>query len=351
MFDNVVFPLIVETVTSSPEYSTTIIPSGSGNEQRNSNWADARLTYNASLGVRSKKDIVTLTKFFRARKGRARGFLVRDLVDCTVTNEILAVGDGSAPTTFQLQKSYSDLVQLPQYGLVGNVDVRPITKPVLGAMQVYAGASGTTLLVEGGYGATATATISGGAVTAITVTNGGGNYTSAPTITITGGGGTGATVTATVSGGVVTGFTGLSGGSGYTSVPTVKFATVNGDYSVDYRTGILTLKVGLPNTHILKWTGEFYVPCRFVEDKLPADQIFFDYFLVDSNGNEIQRYNAAAAGNLPDVLMIELRDFTGITTAFNTISGGGGGGGTGGTIDGGFSDTTYTSPPIDGGTG
>lgn len=43
----------------------------------------------------------------------------------------------------------------------------------------------------------------------------------APTVTLTGGGGTGATATANVSGGAVTGFTVTNSGSGYTSVPTV----------------------------------------------------------------------------------------------------------------------------------
>lgn len=72
-----------------------------------------------------------------------------------------------------------------------------------------------------GTGGTATATTASNAVTAITVTAGGSGYTSAPTITITGGGGTGATASATVSGGVITAITVTAGGSGYTSTPTI----------------------------------------------------------------------------------------------------------------------------------
>ena len=56
------------------------------------------------------------------------------------------------------------------------------------------GPNGTQALVitgGGGTGATATAVVAAGAVTAINVTNGGSGYTSNPTITITGGGGTG----------------------------------------------------------------------------------------------------------------------------------------------------------------
>ncbi len=83
----------------------------------------------------------------------------------------------------------------------------------------------TVLLIGGdGIGATATATVSGNAVTALTLTNGGSGYTVAPAVVLSGGGGSGATATATISGGVVTGFTVTNGGSGYTSAPTVVLA-------------------------------------------------------------------------------------------------------------------------------
>ncbi|CAI8909841.1 hypothetical protein [Chryseobacterium sp. IT-36CA2] len=83
-----------------------------------------------------------------------------------------------------------------------------------------------------GTPALATATISGGAVTGITITNGGSGYTSAPTINFYGGGpvvsgGSKAIATATISGGVVTGITINNGGSGYTSAPTVTISAGN----------------------------------------------------------------------------------------------------------------------------
>jgi len=52
----------------------------------------------------------------------------------------------------------------------------------------------------GGSGVAATATISSGIVTGIMITNQGSGFTSAPTVTLTGGGGTGATATATNTG-------------------------------------------------------------------------------------------------------------------------------------------------------
>ncbi|MBO0369290.1 phage tail protein [Pseudomonas putida] len=60
-----------------------------------------------------------------------------------------------------------------------------------------------------------------GELAAISLGAGGTGYTTAPTVAITGGGGTGATATAIVSGGAVTGFSITNAGSGYTSAPTI----------------------------------------------------------------------------------------------------------------------------------
>ncbi|HEY3308729.1 MAG TPA: DUF2341 domain-containing protein [Desulfuromonadaceae bacterium] len=60
-------------------------------------------------------------------------------------------------------------------------------------------------------------------INVLTITNGGTGYTTAPTVSFTGGGGTGAAATATVTGGIVTALTITNVGSGYTSTPTVGF--------------------------------------------------------------------------------------------------------------------------------
>lgn len=72
-----------------------------------------------------------------------------------------------------------------------------------------------------GTGATATCTLDGTAVDAVTVSAGGTGYTTAPKVWFTGGGGSGATATATVVNGVVTAIAVDAGGTGYTSAPTV----------------------------------------------------------------------------------------------------------------------------------
>lgn len=60
-----------------------------------------------------------------------------------------------------------------------------------------------------------------GIVTGFSGLTGGSGYTSAPSVTLTGGGGTGATAVATVAGGAVTGISLVTVGSGYTTAPTV----------------------------------------------------------------------------------------------------------------------------------
>ncbi len=69
--------------------------------------------------------------------------------------------------------------------------------------------------------ATAVATVSGGSLVGITVTDGGAGYATPPTITLLGGGGTDASVVALVSGGAVTQILILTPGSGFTTAPTV----------------------------------------------------------------------------------------------------------------------------------
>lgn len=78
---------------------------------------------------------------------------------------------------------------------------------------------GTTTPIKT-YEATVSST-SNKPVKGVTVVSPGTGYTSAPTVTISGGGGSGATATATVSNGKITGFNLTSPGSGYNSAPTV----------------------------------------------------------------------------------------------------------------------------------
>jgi len=77
--------------------------------------------------------------------------------------------------------------------------------------------------------ATAHSHLTGDAVTSVDIDDGGSGYTTAPTVTFSGGGGTGAVATATITGDAVTAINVTSGGSGYTSAPTVTISGGMGD--------------------------------------------------------------------------------------------------------------------------
>jgi len=111
---------------------------------------------------------------------------------------------------------------------------------------------GNTIGAETGTGsitintpvASATATVSSGAVTAINLVGGGSGYTVAPAVTFsTAGSTTPATATANLTAGVVTSITLNSGGAGYTSVPIVSFDAAS--YSTSH--GMIQNSSGIVN--------------------------------------------------------------------------------------------------------
>ncbi len=159
-FDDVDFPLALGREASvTPSFSTAIVTTAAGVEQRNADWADARLRFDAGPGIRSEADIATLIGFFRARRGAARGFRFRDPFDNESDGEQrLGTGDGVA-TSFPLIKSYGDV----------DPQVRAITRPVAGSVAVSLGgvaqAAGWSLL-DGGIVSFEAAPAAGIAITA-----------------------------------------------------------------------------------------------------------------------------------------------------------------------------------------
>lgn len=80
----------------------------------------------------------------------------------------------------------------------------------------------------GGSGTTATANLGTTTVNAVTLTSGGSNYTTSPSVVFSGGGGTGASATARLGPSAVASLNLLNGGSGYSSTPTVTLTPVLG---------------------------------------------------------------------------------------------------------------------------
>ena len=147
-FDDLAYPLALGRDASvMPEFSTSVATTASGYERRNSLWSDARLRFDVGPGIRSEAELGTLLAFFRARRGAARGFRLRDPTDFssramtgvpTPLDQLLGAGDG-VRSRFALVK---------RYGSDADQQVRRITRPQASSLLVSSNAapvSGWTL--------------------------------------------------------------------------------------------------------------------------------------------------------------------------------------------------------------
>ena len=116
-FDDLPYPLALgRDATVMPEFSTSVAVTASGYERRNSLWSNARLRFDVGPGIRSEAELGVLLAFFRARRGAARGFRLRDPTDFSSNamtgtpgnaDQLLGTGDGTA-ASFALLKRYGD---------------------------------------------------------------------------------------------------------------------------------------------------------------------------------------------------------------------------------------------------
>jgi uncharacterized protein (TIGR02217 family) len=131
-FEDVSFPIALgREVAVEPAFSTAIVTVAGGAEQRNSEWADARLGFDAGPGLRGEADLHALIAFFRARRGAAVGFRLEDPLDHSsnlmvgepgAADQWLGTGDG-VRTEFPLIKAYG-------------AQIRRITRPAAGTVRV-----------------------------------------------------------------------------------------------------------------------------------------------------------------------------------------------------------------------
>lgn len=116
------------SAVGGPGFSTNVVTLVSGYESRNVNWASTRYSYDLAIPPRTQAEVDVINAFFRNAQGRANGFRFKDWSDYLAT-AASTVSLGLSPNTqFQLQKSYVS-------GSSNNV--RKITKPVSGTVQVY----------------------------------------------------------------------------------------------------------------------------------------------------------------------------------------------------------------------
>ncbi|HYG48111.1 MAG TPA: DUF2460 domain-containing protein [Allosphingosinicella sp.] len=131
-YEDVRFPVALGREASvEPCFSTAVVTAAGGGEQRNSDWADARLRFDAGPGVRGEADLHALIAFFRARRGAAVAFRFEDPFDHSsngmtgapgAADQRLGAGDG-VRTEFALVKHYG-------------AQERRITRPVAGSVRV-----------------------------------------------------------------------------------------------------------------------------------------------------------------------------------------------------------------------
>ena len=112
-----------------------------------------------------------------------------------------------------------------------------------GGTTVYSSPPTVSISGGGGSGATATANLSGGVVSGITLTSAGAGYTNTPAVAFTGGTVTTAGINPTGTGNstnfTVSGITVTSSGNGYTRVPTVSFGSGTGTTANAYLSSVI----------------------------------------------------------------------------------------------------------------
>lgn len=142
---NALFPTNISYGSrGGPRFSTSIITSDSGSEERTARWNDGRCIYDVKWGIRTWDDLSTLLTFFRTRRGAENGFPYFDwldfattpngrtptdgksTVDVSATDVQIGVGDG-VETEFQIVKKYTSSAV---------TRTRNITKPISGTVRV-----------------------------------------------------------------------------------------------------------------------------------------------------------------------------------------------------------------------
>jgi hypothetical protein len=143
-------------------------------------------------------------------------------------------------------------VQAPPSGgtqAVATANVSAGTISLVSVSNAGAGYSPTVTITGGTTNATGTAMIAGGVVTALNLATAGSGY-NVPTVTIAAppGGGTTATATAATSGGLISNIHITSGGSGYSSAPAVTISAPVSGTTATAGTAVLTANAGSGST-------------------------------------------------------------------------------------------------------
>jgi len=253
------------SVIGGPEFSTGIVTTAAGLEQRNQNWEVARGRW--QLGERhiDKTTKDALQAFFRARRGSLQGFRFRDWTDFQVAGESF---DPAGARDIQLVKTYDDGS--------GYAYVRDIIKPRSGVTLTRAGS-------PEGYASldTATGILSLNPDSEATIQYAYGENPARINFAVAHGFTTGQTIW-------------LRGLTGYwaplTDAAYVITVTGTNDFTLDGIDGTVytsapqaSAYAGLyPIGETLTWSGEFDVPARFETDMFRTEFVTSELFHLES---------------------------------------------------------------------
>lgn len=117
-------------VSFGPEFSTSIADNQSGNEFRNRNRIRGKCVGECSHALKTQTQLNSLLKFFRAMGGRFHGFRFKDWSDyqCDVTDSLMIETEPDSEQ-YQMYKVYE--------AAIGFSEIRKISKPVVGQVQVF----------------------------------------------------------------------------------------------------------------------------------------------------------------------------------------------------------------------
>ncbi len=201
---------------------------GSGGIMFGSSFGGTSITAGATLNLNGQQGIQEVLTIRGTGVGSAGG-----LVNNSATAASIETGVSSISTVAGGTHSTVPLVTMTGNATAtAALGVTAASFTINGGTTVYSAAPTVAITGGGGAGATATAVLTGGVVSSITITNAGSGFTTAPTIAFSAGtitnAGTNPTGTGNATNFTVNGITVTSAGSGYTATPTVSFSSGTG---------------------------------------------------------------------------------------------------------------------------
>lgn len=267
--------LVIYDTDGGPAYQTDVARTFGGAESRNQNWSESLFQADIGSRVCTRGELETIKVFFRARKGKAIGFRVKDWGDFEVSVlegrlGLSAVGTGMP--TYDLYKRWADGA--------GNDDKR-IWKPNAAGFAVQRNGSAATL--GAGAGQYAIDTINGQVTFVADASSAVQSVTVGATTQVVLTSNPGALIVGKLL--YLAGFTGADAALLNGTSHVINSVSGSGPYTFVLATNTAgkTITLGAGNGYkypqpsdTLTWSGTYDIPCRFDTDRLRYRFDLFD---------------------------------------------------------------------------